>query len=311
MTDSGFSPDPGALGVVIVTYNSSAVIGPCLDSLLAAPAPAMRIVVVDNASADDTVAKVGRRQGLHGVHTVALIDAGCNGGYGAGVNLGLRQMPDLPFVWILNPDCRVPPRTPFRLLDAAHRSMPFALLGGRTLYADPPGQIQSEGGRVGRWTGVCRLVNRGRDRAAPGPPSGSLDFISGANMLASRAFLDRAGPMDEDYFLYYEEVDWAARRCDLPLKTCAEAVVYHQAGTAIGSPAPGRRATAFSNYFNYRSRMRFLRRHRPMALPVAAGFALAKTAQMALGGAFSEAGGALAGTLGLPPPRAVRARLRG
>ena len=297
------------LAVLIVTYDSAGVIGACLDSLLASTGPRLRTVVVDNASPDHTAAVVRSRLAAAGRHRIELIQAPGNGGFAAGVNLGLARLTRAPLVWILNPDCTVPPETPGRLFAAARSAPDFALMGGRTLYAAPSVRIQSDGGRIGRWTGVCRLVNRGARPTAPAPLPGTLDFLSGANMLASRAFLDRAGPMDEGYFLYYEEVDWATRRGVLPLAICPEAVVYHRAGTAIGSPAPGRRATSFSNYFNYRSRMRFLRRHRPAALPVAAGFALAKVLQLVLRGALAEADGALRGTFGLAPPRAVRCRL--
>lgn len=297
------------LAVLIVTHRSAGVIGSCLDSLLAATRPRMRIVVVDNASPDDTVDQVQSRVESAGRHRLELVRAPGNGGFAAGVNLGLDRLTQAGFVWILNPDCTVPPETPGRMLDAARSTPGFALMGGRTLFADPPNHVQTDGGRVGRWTGVCRLINGGADATVPAPQAGTLDFISGANMLASRAFLDRAGPMDEGYFLYYEEVDWARRRGDMPLALCPGAVVYHKAGSAIGSPAPGRRASAFSSYFNYRSRMRYVARHRPGALPVAAGFAIAKILYLVLQGALPEADGALRGILGLAPPRAVRRRL--
>lgn len=300
------------LGVVIVTYRSQDVIGDCLDSLLAAGGPAMRIVVVDNASSDGTTAVVAQRATRPGRHGVELIHAGRNGGYAAGVNLGLARLagdPRISWFWVLNPDCTVPPETPARYLAALRRAGAFALMGGRTLYADRPETVQSDGGRVRPWTGVCALVNRGRGAGTPPPDAASLDFISGANMIASRAFLEATGPMREDYFLYYEEVDWAARRGGLPLRFCPEAVVHHRAGTAIGSPAPGRAASPFSTYFNYRGRMRFLARHRPRTLPTALVHALARALLAVLQRDAGNAGAILRGTLGLSPPRDVRDRL--
>lgn len=297
------------LAVIIVTYCSGDVIGACLDSLLASDGPGLDIIVVDNASPDDTAACVNQRSAARGPHSLTLIHAPSNGGYAAGVNLGLAQASSAPFVWILNPDCVVLPQTPARLLSHANSTPAFSLMGGRTLYAAQPCRIQSDGGRIDRWTGVCRLVNRGCAQDTSAPDAASLDFISGAHMLASRAFLDRAGPLEEGFFLYYEEVDWAARRGNLPLAFCADAIVYHHAGTAIGSAAPGRPATAFSNYFNYRSRMRFLCRRRAWALPTAFAFALLKIGQMALSGDGAGAAGALLGILGLAPPAIVRTRL--
>ena len=101
-------------------------------------------------------------------------------------------------------------------------------------------------------------------------------------MVASRRFIEQAGLMDESYFLYYEEIDWARRRGALPLRIIPNALVCHKVGSAIGSGAGGRDAGPFSNYYNYRSRMRYMRRHHPIALPLAWCVALAKAVQLAI-----------------------------
>ncbi len=300
------------LGVVIVTHRSADVIDTCLESLRATTGPAMRIIVVDNASPDISADLVRAQLRRPGRHKIELINARENRGFAAGANLGLarlREDPAISWFWVLNPDCTVQPETPERYLAALETAPPFSLMGGRTLFADPPGAIQSDGGRTGYWTGVCRLVNRGASPIAPPPDTASLNFISGANMVASRAFLDRAGPMPEDYFLFYEEVDWAARRGTLPLLLCPEAIVHHKVGTSTGSAAAGRAASAFANYFNYRGRVRFLARHRPWVLPLAVGFALLKAGQTLLQDGTAPAFGALCGALWLPPPSSVRRRI--
>ncbi len=314
------------LGVVIVTFNSEDVIGDCLDSLLATISPALQIVVCDNASGDDTIGVVRAGVARHGLrldsdgarpadsgHRVMLLRNSCNLGFAAAVNIGLARLsrdPTVGLFWILNPDCLVLPGTAAAYLRAARKTGRFGLMGGRTLYLAPHGQIQSDGGRIGRWTGVCRNANQGRDPNLAQPPrADSLDYLSGANLVASRAFLDHAGPMPEGYFLYYEEVDWAQRRGGLALVTCPEAVVLHHGGTAIGSGIPGRLPSAFSNYFNYRNRMRFMCRHRPVALPTVWGHAMAKIGQLCWRGAWDSAAAAFRGLNGLAPPAAVRRRL--
>lgn len=115
--------------------------------------------------------------------------------------------------------------------------------------------------------------------------------------------------MTEDYFLYYEEVDWAFRRGDLPLRLVSDVVVYHYGGTTIGSGSTSRRASAFANYFNYRNRIRFLWRFRPVSVPVGLAYALAKAIQLALIGAHDEARAVFAGAFALAPPAAIRDRI--
>lgn len=336
------SPLP-ALGVVVVAYGSADVILDCLESLVASTGVRLAIVVVDNASPDGTPDLVRRwasgaphappplpfpllpSRGPRPLrasgesplpeegHGVTLIEAGGNGGFAAGVNLGLARLaaePALDRFWILNPDSVVPPGTARAL--ATHPAPPggFALLGGRVLYLDDPDRIQIDGGTIDRRTGVTGNLGLGQShRATPPPDPARVDFVTGASMVASRAFHERAGPLPEHYFLYYEEVDWALRRGGLPLLHCPEALVFHRAGTAIGSPAPGRPASPFSLYFKHRGRLRFVRRHLPLALPGAWAYSLAKAAQLALGGHRAEARAVLLGSAGRPPPPAVRARL--
>jgi GT2 family glycosyltransferase len=327
-------PLPAPLGVVIVAYNSADVILDCLETLCAAAAAdgtALRVAVVDNASSDGSAGAVA--DWASGIRPwtapadlpfaaaplpkplapglVTVIPAGVNGGFAAGVNLGCTALfadPQIARVWVLNPDSLVPPGTPAAF--AGFDPGPFALMGGRVTYADLPDRIQIDGGTLDRRTGVTGNLNLGCSFAAtPAPAAAEMAFVTGASMVASRAFWDRAGPMAEDYFLYYEEVDWALRRGDLPLALCPQARVYHRAGTAIGSPRPGRPASPFSLYFKHRGRMRFVRRHLPAARATAWAYTLAKAVQYRLKGWPEEAAALLAGARDAAPPAAVRARL--
>ncbi len=327
-------PSPAPLGVVIVAYNSADVILDCLETLCAAAAidrTALRIVVVDNASPDDSVQAVadwvsGKKPWMApgdlpftapalskplAPHLVTVIPARVNGGFAAGVNIGLHHLfadPDIGRVWVLNPDTLIPPGTPAAF--AAYDPGPFALMGGRATYTDPPDMIQIDGGTLNHRTGVTGNINLGRSFAAtPAPQASEMDFITGASMVASRAFWDRAGPMVEDYFLYYEEVDWALRRGDLPLALCPAARVFHRTGTVIGSATLGRPASPFSLYFLHRGRLRFVRRHLPRARVTAWAYTLAKAAQYWLKGWRAEARAVLAGARDGPLPETVRARL--
>lgn len=244
--------------------------------------------------------------------SLTLLHSAFNGGYAHGVNAALNKLlpnPALDLFWVLNPDCVVTPEAAARYI-AHGADGQFALMCGRTLYKETPDCVQTDGGRVHKWTGVCSAVNIGTPAASATLPSAaSLDFIPGSNAVATRAFIEHAGLMTEDYFLYYEEVDWAFRRGNMPLRIVDDVIVYHYGGTAIGSGAVGRRATAFANYFNYRNRIRFLRRHRPVAVPVALAYAAAKAVQLTAKGARDEAQALLAGAFDRPPPPAIRDRI--
>jgi len=315
------------IAVIIVTYNSSDVIRNCLESLALSEGEALRIVIVDNASTDETIHLIKewaaeRPMSFEEMPVQAerrptakctLIRSDVNVGFAGGVNLGIEaHMKDseCDLFWVLNPDCEIEVTTAAAFRNCAESSSIFALMGSRILYREAPGLIQSDGGCVGRWTGICQNVNQGyQPEEVIRPKAEALDFISGASMVASRNFIETVGLMREDYFLYFEEVEWAARRGSLPLILCDKALVHHHGGTAIGTGSVTRRASPFALYFNYRNRMRFLSHVRPLALPVSCMASLARIIKLALQGAWPEAWAALLGLFQLPPPKAVRSRL--
>lgn len=321
---------PCPIGTVVVAFNASDVIIGCVESLLAQRHGRPRIVVVDNASSDDTVPVLrkwaARQQGIslrefasgeRPTHDeagdVTLVHSTVNTGFAGGVNIGLAllaAMPEIAHFWVLNPDAFADPDASKAILDAAAATPGYALMGGRVCYADPVTRIQIDGGTLNKWTGVSGNVNLGADAGVtPLPKAADLDFITGANMVASRAFYEAAGPMREDYFLYYEEADWAMRRGRMPLVVAPGFTVYHHAGTAIGSPTLDRMASPFSFWFKYRGRTMFVRRFNPVGLPVTLAYSVMKAAQIAAKGARPQAAALLRGAFCMDPPQEVRDRL--
>jgi len=315
------------MGVAVVAFQSADFIGGCLDSLFASVGARLRVVLVDNASTDDTVGAIRRWAQAHGNLSFAeatvgeltcatadltLLRSPVNGGFAYATNRALEALhadAALGLFWLVNPDCEVLPDTAAQFLAAAGDGE-FGLMGGRVVYLSRPDLVQTDGGRVSRATGVVTSVNLSRTVAeAQMPAASEIDYITGASCVASRRFLDTVGLMREDYFIYYEEVDWALRRGTLALRQVPGAVVLHHGGTTTGAGSFDRRPNPFSNYFNYRNRIRFMRRFAPLAVPMAIAYGLAKAVQLALMGAFAESWSVIAGLLSLPPPTAVRDRL--
>lgn len=336
--------DAPVIGVVIVTYHSSDVIEECLESLSASQGVALRIVVVDNASEDDTcdvvrgwasgerpfnsprgspaprsepVAKPlalveidapgeGRELG-----PLTLIHVGSNRGFAGGVNVGLKALQgQADFYWVLNPDCVVLETTAAAYADLAARSPGFGLMTGKTAYYTHPELLQTTGGRVSRLTGVCVQRDYQASIASAATGASGLDWVTGANLVASPALLNHAGLMEEDYFLYYEEVDWAFRRGNLPIVFNPSALVYHHGGTTIGSGAVSRRPSPFSEYFNHRNRIRFARRFLGRFPVGAYAYGLAKAVQLLLLRHFAEAQAIICGMFELSPPRSITRRFK-
>ncbi|MFX0547534.1 glycosyltransferase family 2 protein [Roseovarius sp. S1116L3] len=315
------------LAVVIVTYNSSDVIVPCLESLIKSKDEILKILIVDNASTDATIHKIREWSSTKSItydersnKVDSLIEADCtllrlsvNCGFAGAVNQGLTSQmrdPKCDIFWILNPDCEVEVETASAFKKCARSTEQFSFMGSRILYRETPGLIQSDGGRVGYWTGICRNVNQGSNpEIAIRPDPTTLDFISGASLVVSRKLIETIGLMREDYFLYFEEVEWASRRGDLPLVLCEDALVHHHGGTAIGSGSVTRLASPLALYFNYRNRIRFIGGVRPIALPISLMASAARIGKIFSKGAWPEAWAGLLGLCQLPPPNSVRSAI--
>lgn len=177
---------------------------------------------------------------------------------------------------------------------------------GGSPFLDDPDKIQIDGGLI-RWaTGLTKNLNYlSHPVTTPAPDPAELDFISGASMVASRVHYETVGPMQEDYFLYYEEVDWAQRRT-LPLAYAPGALVYHQGGASIGSRTTKQKASLVSTYFIHRARMRFLWRFGKIGLIGGAAYSLAKAAQLLTGQDIRGCIALLRGTTQMPAPSIVR-----
>jgi GT2 family glycosyltransferase len=95
-----------------------------------------------------------------------------------------------------------------------------------------------------------------------------MNYVNGASMLASRAFLEQIGLMEESYFLYFEEMDWAMRtRGKFALGYARESVIYHKDGATIGSNLDRRKRSILAERYLSRNRILFTKRFFPWALP--------------------------------------------
>ncbi len=248
MTDRGPVRGPGLiqavnaqdeaplLTVVIVTYNSAAYIGPCLESLLPqVPTDGSRVVVVDNASSDGTAELVERRW-----PDVQVIRSEVNLGFGRACNLGAASS-DTVYVVLLNPDTTVQAGCLDALVDVARRRPEAGLYGGRTMSADGTSDPRSCWGRPTLWSLACfacglssmfpssELFNpegiggwrRDRER--------QVDVVSGCLLLTRRDLWQRLGGFDERFFMYGEDADLSIRASALgymPVVTPAAALVH-------------------------------------------------------------------------------------
>jgi GT2 family glycosyltransferase len=229
---------------------------------------------------------------------LVLIDNGANLGFAAGNNVGLRlalSQPDMGSVWLLNNDTVVEPQCLARMRAALRDADDRAVVGSVIHFFDNPEIIQAVGGnRFNHYTGIAarsegRYLEEGQLHCT-GQAARRIDYVSGCSMLLPRSFLEEVGLMSEDYFLYYEEIDWfmrAGRR--YPIRIPPAARLYHREGSAIGSRSWRRGSSTLSEYHMLRSRLIFMRKFYRRWLPLCYLAGLLDAAKHAARGQFANA----------------------
>jgi GT2 family glycosyltransferase len=218
--------------VVVVSYNSRGTLRACVAPL--AGQPGLNVIVVDNASPDDSLAEVRDLP----VETVA---AGANRGFAAGCNLGWRRG-SAPAVLLLNPDARIRPDD-VRRLAAVLREPRVGIAAPRIV--GEAGELQFSLRRFPRARSTFaqalflhRLAPRSTwsDEIVRNPSAYStshdVDWASGACLLVRRSLLEALGGLDEGFFMYCEDTDLCKRAADAgsTVRYDATATVFHLGG---------------------------------------------------------------------------------
>lgn len=240
-----------AATAIIVSFNSADCLPLCLESIRA-HAPGAHIVVVDNASADGSVAIAAATAG------VEVERNSTNRGFGRAVNQGLRRA-STELVLVMNPDCEIRSGAFERLVHELAAHPECAIVGPQILNEDGSVQGSARGdptwvtGLFGRSTLLTRLLpgsslarRNVRTVQLESDDSFETDWVSGACMLARRRTLDEVQGFDERYFLYWEDADLCRRLRKLShtVRYVPSAKVMH-AGARSSSSAKALATRAF------------------------------------------------------------------
>lgn len=235
---------------------------------------------------------------------IVILRARANDGFAAGCNLGLEflqrwRRPD--WCLLLNPDALVTQGAMATFADRLEDPS-AGLCGGTILRFAAPFEAQAFGGaRLGPWSLLGRNLGAGLaladapDRAAI---EASLDYPLGAAMALRMDYFLTFGGLDERYFLYYEEADWARRGGAGRKPVWAPgAVVFHRHGAAAGSRQRDGGRGVLADYHMARSRMLFALKWKPWLAPAIVGLALGQAMRRVLRGRRAQARALIAGTL--------------
>jgi GT2 family glycosyltransferase len=204
---------------------------------------------------------------------VTLVPTGANLGFAGGNNAGIAAagLQRYSHFWLLNTDTVVHHQALQALLARAQAAPQPGIVGSTLLYYDRPDCVQATGGgrlslpglgmsHIGEGSATADLP---RSAAGLAAVEAEMAYVVGASMLVTARFIREVGPMCEDYFLYFEELDWALRsRGRFALGYASDSRVFHKVG---GSSTQSVGDLAFT--LLVRNQLRFAARFLPERVP--------------------------------------------
>ena len=240
---------------VVVNYNGGEDLSRCLGSLLDQGLAPERVVVVDNASRDGSLARA--RERLRGI--VALENAE-NRGFGAGANQGARRALEggAEAVVFLNDDAWLPPGSLSPLVELLAANPRVGLVGPRVVLPGEPARLWAAGGLRGSGPNLSTLRGHGRADGPRWQGTVAVDYVPGCALVARRDVLEALAGFEESYFAYMEDVELGVRAARAGwLSLCVgSCVCVHAASRSTGGGYNARR-----KYMNGVNAVHFLRRH--------------------------------------------------
>jgi hypothetical protein len=270
------------LGIVILNWNTRDLLRKCLQTVFAAEGDfTFQVVVVDNASTDDSPDMVQNE-----FPQATLIVNPVNNGYSYGNNIGLRALgyadkgkptrADAPrYALLLNPDTEVPPTALLNMIAFMDANPQVGAAGPKLLL--PDGTLD-KACRRGFPTPLVSLYHfAGLAKLFPDSPrfarynmsyldpdqEAEVDSVVGAYMQVRREAIAAVGLLDEAYFMYAEDIDWAYR-----IKSGGWTVMYHPQVTVYHVKRAASRQSQRAQFEFWRAMLIFYRKHYRATTPL-------------------------------------------
>lgn len=245
------------VSIITVNFNQSYITDALLSSIyLTNTYKAIEIIVVDNGSVDNPVPAW-----INTYADVTFIRSDKNLGFAGGNNLGIRAAKG-ELLFLVNNDTEFTPGLIATLADVCDKNPQVGMVSPKIRYFDQPDTLQYMGFTPMNYY-TCRNSCIGQfevDKGQYDQLTGPTGFAHGAAMMIKRECIEKAGLMAENFFLYYEEMDWCdhIKRAGYEVWVVASALIYHKESLSVG------KVSALKEYFMNRNRILFIRRNAPL-----------------------------------------------
>lgn len=219
---------PPLVTILIVNFNGGKVLLECLKSLKKVIYPNFEVVLVDNGSSDDSVVVVEKYKIHNTKYKIQLIKSKSNLGFAGGNNLAYEHAKG-KYIVLLNGDTEVEPDWLTELINFIDKTHDGGIFASKVMFFDNKTVFNSAGG-------LCDLYGFSPLRGTFDKNIGQFDkpdmvfYAHGVAMMIKREVIEKIGFLDEDYFIYHEELDFCWRSWLAGYKTyyVPTAVAYHK-----------------------------------------------------------------------------------
>ncbi len=243
---------------ITVNYNQRELTLAMLRSIYRTVAGlSFEVIVVDNASREDPAPAIRAE-----FPDVICLQAGGNIGFAAANNLGIRRASG-QYLFFVNNDTELTPGLTEGLVDFLSRTPDAGAVSPLICYFPETEKGQADVIQYAGTTPVHMLTGRNRTIGAGETDTGQYRgvretaYAHGAAMMVPKTVIKQIGPWPENFFLYYEELDWCAhmRRAGLKIYVLGDVKIYHKESVTIGQDSP------LKLFYLNRNRILFMRRN--------------------------------------------------
>jgi len=207
------------ISIIIVNWNAEKYIKNCIESLINQTYKNFEIILVDNASSDNSVEIIEKK-----FPQVKIIKNSSNLGFAEGNNIGIKES-NGNLIALFNPDAVADKDWISKLVSVLTSSDKIAGVTGKLFYL---GDQFGKDAIFCTWSKISPISGNPYNFHNDEPMS-KVDYLSGAAMMVKKEVIDNVGNLDTEFFLYFEDTDWCARaiRAGYDLIYVPEAIAWH------------------------------------------------------------------------------------
>lgn len=250
------------VSIITVNYNQPQATEELLDSIIELNTyPQLEIIVVDNGSTINRVPEWTSRY-----PRFKFIRSEKNLGFAGGNNIGIAES-NCDYLFLINNDTVITEKLVDKLVNFLDENPEYGIVSPKIRYYTPNTMLQYAGfTKMNFYTARNKCISQYETDNGQYDQLGKLTYYAhGAAMMLRKDLVNSIGLMPEDYFLYYEEMDWCEmfKRAGYKTGLCINALIYHKESLATG------KNSRLKDYYMNRNRLLFVRRNaKPLELLV-------------------------------------------